>query len=53
MDNKKRVRGDLERVKRVAGGVWRFSLGMESAYQRNAKTGRKATGEMKLKTIFA
>jgi len=26
---------------------------MESAYQRNAKTGRKAAGEMKLKTIFA
>ena len=26
---------------------------MESAYQRNAKTGRKATGKMKLKTIFA
>ena len=26
---------------------------MESAYQRNAKTERKATGKMKLKTIFA
>ena len=26
---------------------------MKSAYQRNAKTERKAAGEMKLKTIFA
>jgi len=26
---------------------------MKSAYQRNAKTERKAAGEMKIKTIFA